>query len=177
VYVEWYRFRKCTIKTCKNFTEATKTKCLAIDRRPPEGTKIISDEELKLFKFYGDNISTRLVSIRRKKAQQRVEAILALYKLISYIKEMADSKSHELIFTRPDLLAIEKKYPLRIKKLGFKNWMWDYILDEDTLSRFYTTITSDVTISQMLDVTDEEFKKLACWNGKVEVEGTGEDEG
>jgi hypothetical protein len=131
--VDWYELTQCQITTCKNHTNETEHCCLEIDRKKPEGTKQFSDAELNLYKFKGRKISTRLVQIHRKNAVQSVKSILVLRKFIEWI---ADSYKPGAKFNNPDMKQIERSYPLRIKRLGWKNWMWEYVLDDQAWTKF-----------------------------------------
>lgn len=134
VYVEGYRFYECVIRSCKNFTDVTKTKCLAIDRVQPIGNKVISDAELHLYKFSKDKVSTRLVSIKRKKAVTRVKAILILHAYIEYIRE--NHKPKEEAYSGKMVEKLELDYPLRVRKLQFYNWMWPYLTSKKVHAKF-----------------------------------------
>ena len=131
--VDWYMFRQCDIRTCKNHTTETKHQCIEIDRVRPEGTKQFSDAELNVYKFKQRGISTRLVQIYRKNAIQDVKSILTLYKYIDWIRENCKPDGE---FRHEDMLRLEKEYPLKIKRLGWSNWMWKYLLDDKAWARF-----------------------------------------
>ena len=134
VYVEGYQFYECVVKTCKNFTAVTKTKCLAVDRVQPVGNKIISDAELHLYKFSDAKVSTRLVSIKRKKAVNRVKAILILNAFLEFIRE--NYKPGEKTYSGKMVEKLELDYPLRIRKLQFYNWMWPYLTSKKVYKKF-----------------------------------------
>lgn len=138
--VPWYQFKQCDIATCKNHTKETARCCLELDRKKPEGTKQFSDAELNFYKFKDKGISTRLVQIHRKNAVQNVKAILALKKFIEWI---ADNFQPGGTFNYPDFRALEKESPLRIKRLGWKNWMWEYVLDDQVWSRFVARLDGE----------------------------------
>ncbi len=131
--VPWYKMVQCDISTCKNFTSETEHRCLEIDRRKPEGTKQFSDAELNLYKFRHKKISTRLVQIHRKNAVQSVKAILILHHFITWIEESYKPGAR---FNHPDMKALEREYPLKVKRLGWRNWMWEYLLDEAVWNKF-----------------------------------------
>lgn len=134
VYVDGYRFYECVVKTCKNYTDVTRTHCLAIDRVQPIGNKIISDAELHLYKFSDAKVSTRLVSIKRKKAVTRVKAILILNALIEFIRE--NYKPGDKAYSGKMVEKLELDYPLRIRKLQFYNWMWPYLTSKKVYKKF-----------------------------------------
>ena len=131
--VPWYKFHTCDIRTCKSHTTETQHCCLELDRRKPEGTKQFSDAELNLYKFRQRKISTRLVQIHRKNAIQAVKAILILYKFIEWLQENFEPGAR---FNHKDMRQLEREFPLKIKRLGWKNWMWEYLLDAQVWSRF-----------------------------------------
>lgn len=136
-YVSWFRFQKCTIRSCKNFSTKTKSCCLAIDREAPTGNKIISDAEIHLFKYPNDGVSTRHVSMKRKKAVDRVKCMLMLHSFIVHIKGKYGSSSEvEREHFDPAIGVAESAYPLRIPRLQFKNWMWTRLLSETEFALF-----------------------------------------
>lgn len=132
--VPWYEFKHCEIKTCKNHTGETKHRCLEIDRKKPEGTKQFSDAELNLYKFKHRGISTRLVQMKRKDAIQNVKSILVLKRFIEWLEENFQPKPGFRM--DPGMRKLEKEYPLKIKRLGWKNWMWAYALDNTAWETF-----------------------------------------
>lgn len=165
VYNRWYKFHKCCITTCKNYTERTAHHCLAVDRVQPTGTKIISDSELHYYKFHADGISTKYVSIKRKEATERVVAILTLRSFIEYIDTNYRQKQQRLSLTtsNPSLLKREGLYPLRIAKLQFKPWMWQYIADPKVFKKFKQGKSGailDVALCELLDVTPNKMESL-----------------
>lgn len=128
-----YRFRKqCAIKTCKNFSPFTPSRCLGLDTKFASDDKTISDGELLHYKFNDKEFSIKEVAQIRKKSVEKVKLILSLYRLINHIREHEnpfdsfhyEPGSSEIIDT------VLKLKPLRIKLLGFKPWMFKYILDE-----------------------------------------------
>jgi len=169
-YVDWYRFNQCSIKTCKFYTVETKTHCLAIDREAPSGTKFISDAEIHLFKFKQDKISTRLVSMRRKAAVERVKAILILDEFISFIR-----KNHLPIKIKKNkqLKQIKKEYPFKIKELNFKSWMWRYVVSESEYAKFVKSKKEgdckEFTLHQILGYTKEQLTSIQKLTEKIYV--------
>lgn len=135
IYVENFKFHECTIRSCKNFTDVTRTKCLAIDRVQPVGNKIISDAELHLYKFSQEKVSTRLISIKRKKAITRVKAILILHSFIENIRENYKPKGTR-VYGGKLVERLEMDYPLKIRKLQFYNWMWPYLISKKVWRKF-----------------------------------------
>jgi hypothetical protein len=160
LYVSWYKFHKCTIKTCKNYTEMTEHQCLGVDRIKAEGAKIISDAEIHLYKFSKDGISTRLVQLRRKTATTRVQCMMILKEYLEYIRANKPSGG---VFTSTELLAAEKSYPLKVSRLGWQNWMWEYFLDKEVWASFRATKTADlssISFDQLLCMKVSKYKKL-----------------
>lgn len=136
-YIGWYRFKECNITTCKNFTTKTASRCLGIDRKAPSGNKVISDAELHLFKFPEDDVSTRLVSMRRKRAITKVKCILSLNGYLNHLRmkyEGTAEQSRE--YRAPAIGVAESSYPLKIGRLRFKNWMWKLLLSEKEYAAF-----------------------------------------
>ena len=161
VYHEWYKFKTCNIKTCKYYSKVTNTNCMAIDREQPTGNKIISDAELHYYKFGDQKLSTRIVSLKRKKAIDRVKCVFILYKFIEYIRE----SYKEIDVVIPDKLKekIESKYPFTIKKLGYRTWMLPYLFDEDVFERFLKNRKGECnaySLNTVLNLTSTKFKKI-----------------
>lgn len=161
VYIPQYMFRACTIKTCKNYTAITSSRCLAIDRVQPIGNKIISDSELHLFKFSEAGVTSRLISIKRKKAVFRVKAILVLYSYLQYIKE--HYKPTGELFRGKHIEKAEVSYPLKVRKLGFRNWMWRFMVDPEVYAKFTKKKEGECStfkVHMLLDVTAMKFENL-----------------
>lgn len=148
------------MKTCKNFTEATTSKCLAIDRVKPEGAKPISDAELNLYKMRDAQISTRLVQVKRKKAVDRVKHMLALKRFVDFI---AENKIGGGRFDYEELIEAENEYPLKVGRLGWRNWMWEYLLDADVWNEFLTQNAGECatySVAQLLALSSTEYELL-----------------
>jgi len=162
VYVPWFHFKKCTIKTCKNFTSITETQCLALDRVQPSGVKVITDAELHMYKFPNAKISTRLVSMKRKKALARVKSVLILKEYLAWIySKYKDTQqvSKQNRYTE----KVEKAFPLKIKQLRFENWMWPHLVSEAEYREFtrnHEGECSQFTLQELLHMTDLKFKTL-----------------
>ena len=159
--VTWYHFHRCDIKSCKNHTTETKHCCLELDRKKPEGAKQFSDAELNLYKYKHRQISTRLVQVHRKNAVQSVKRILILHKFIVWISENFEPSGSP--FTYVGMRKLEQRYPLRIRRLGWRNWMWEYVLDESIWARFtkvYEGECSGFNVHQLLGIKLERFESL-----------------
>jgi len=159
--IEWYKFYKCDITTCKNFTRETKHRCLELDRKKPEGVNQFSESELNLYKYKHKQISTRLVQVHRKNAIQSVKRILVLHRFVVWISE--NFKPSGSPFTYQSMRKLEQAYPLKIKRIGFKNWMWEYVLDEDVWSTFtcrYAGESRSFNVHQLLEIKLERFEAL-----------------
>ena len=158
--VPWYRMRFCEIKTCKNFTCETKHHCLELDRKKPEGTKQFSDAELNLYKFKERKISTRLVQMYRKNAVQDVKAILILHKFIMWIDENFQPRT---VVRLAEFAKLERSHPLRIKRLGWKSWMWRYLLNEEVWNRFVQLMGGECatfSVHQLLGIKLDRYTDL-----------------
>lgn len=128
--VEDYLFKLCDIRTCKNFSEVTDCRCLALDRVSTTGAKIISDAELNLFKFSSKKVSTRLISMKRKQAVDRVKCLLILKKYIDFIIDRYEQQGEDSPFIKGRYIQrAQTLYPLSTRKLRWKNWMWHYLTD------------------------------------------------
>ena len=160
-YVEWYKFKQCSVRTCKNFSDTTSSKCLAIDRVQPSGNKVISDAELHLFKFAEAGVSTRLISLKRKKAVTRVKAILILREFIEYIKQ--HHKPDHRYWSGKVVEKVEIEYPLRVMRLGYMNWMLPYLTCSTVYAKFAAKHGGECLlfkVNVLLDMTELKFKAL-----------------
>lgn len=160
VYEKWYRFRTCEVKTCKNHTTRTESGCLAIDRTIPDGNKMISDSELHYYKFTGTKVSTRIIALKRKKAIQRIKNLITLYKFVEYI----NSSCRPTIEFRGVFLQNKlRKYPFSVKKLEFRNWMLEYVVDDIVFQKFlkrYDGECSAYRLHSVLGMTEIKFVKF-----------------
>lgn len=172
IYVEQFQFRQCTIKTCKNYTPITTSKCLAIDRVQPVGNKIISDAELHLYKYSSEKVSTRLISLKRKKAITRVKAILILHSLLEYIRENYKPKGR--VWDGSTMMKAESEYPLKVRRLQFKNWMWPYLVSKKVWNKFATKKGGECAAFKphmLLNLDRESFDSLIAQFKQLKEEG------
>lgn len=172
IYVEQFQFRQCTIKTCKNFTPITASRCLAIDRVQPVGNKIISDAELHLYKYSTEKVSTRLISLKRKKAITRVKAILILHSLLEYIRENYKPKGR--VWDGSTMVKAESEYPLKVRRLQFKNWMWPYLVSKKVWNKFATKKGGECAAFKpymLLNLDRESFDSLIAQFKQLKEEG------
>lgn len=163
VYVPTYKFKKCEISSCKNWSSVTKTSCLAIDRVQPIGNKVISDAEIHLFKFSEAGVTGRLVSAKRKRAVTRVKCILTLHAYLVWIRGKFTPEVGKF-YRGKHVEKAELEYPLRISKVGFKNWMWPYLVDPEVYKQFLGKKEGECTeieLYHMLDMTDLKLGVLA----------------
>jgi len=140
----------------------TKTSCLAVDRAPPVGNKVISDAEIHLFKFNNTGVTGRLVAAKRKRAITRVKSILTLHAYITWIRGKFKPEEHKF-YRGKYLERAELEYPLKISRIGFKNWMWIHIVNKDVYKQFLGKKEGDCTeieLHHMLDTTDLKFNTL-----------------
>lgn len=162
-YVEWYKFGKCEVTTCKNHTTKTKTSCLALDRQAPTGNKIISDAEIHLFKFAEDNVSTRLVALKRKRAVTRVKSVLILKSYIEYLEQKYSKTETWKRYKSELTVRYEARYPLKIKKLRFQNWMWPYFISKTEYKAFTSKNGGEcleIDLQVLLELTSRKIEAL-----------------
>lgn len=114
-YYENYKFSECCNQKCKNWTDKTKTKCLSIDRKPPDGIKFISDTEIC---YYKNGSSVRTTQYQRKQALERIIAILILKDFISYL-DMNYTEKRDLSY-KSDL---DNVFPFNEKSLNWKPYL------------------------------------------------------
>lgn len=162
VFVDWYRFKRCEVTTCKNWTSRTEHACLGVDRVQPTGNKIISDSELHYFKFYDSGISTKYVSIKRKETTQRVKAILTLHSFLRFISTRYGERPKQS-FLNPRIQTLEKKYPFKVKRLGYENWMLPYLVSKKAFKAFLHGKEGEVmelSLSEVLGIPPTRLVKL-----------------
>ncbi len=163
-YNDWYRFKICGIITCKNYTPITPCHCLDIDRVKTTGTKFISDAELRMYKFPKKKITTRFVSLRRKKAIERAKYLIVLKQYIDFIKKKYEQQGECSPFVNGRYAQkAQTVYPLNVKILQFKNWMWHYLTDEDVHEEFleqYSGECKTFKIEQLLATTTIKYNKI-----------------
>lgn len=161
MYVEWYKFNRCDIRTCKNYSDVTPTRCLGIDRVQPSGTKIISDAELHMYKFSSDKVSTRLVSLKRKKAMNRIKVILVLNEYLNFIR--TTHKPENRVYQNEYTTRLEKQFPLKVKRLKFESWMWPHLVDVNNFKKFSLGLdgeSKEIELHELLGTTLMKFKML-----------------
>jgi hypothetical protein len=164
-YVEDYKFKLCEITTCKNYSIVTNCHCLSIDRVSTTGIKVISDAELNLFKFSEKKVTTRLISMRRKQAIERVKCMLILKRYLDFVIEKYELQGENSPFIKGRYIqSAQTRYPLSTRKLRFKNWMWHYIVDPVVLEEFKEQHKGgeckEFKIEQMLNVTSLKYERL-----------------
>jgi hypothetical protein len=129
-----YRFKtNCTISSCKYHSTVTESHCLALASLL-EGERALTDAELLLYKYPKSNMSEKDVSVLRRKATDRVRAVVSLYACLVYIREYCNKVE---VFTYSDnslVSELVKKQPLSILKLGFEPWMFVYLIDSAILT-------------------------------------------
>lgn len=165
VYNDNYKFAKCGVVRCKNYNTVTPTNCLALDRVRPDGSKVISDDEIRLYKFTGVKISTRTVSTMRKRYVARVLNMLALAEFIKYIRTNKKKPASEESIPSALCRKIEVRYPLKHVELEFESWMWKHLMDESLWKAFNMYKGSgfgnkDVSLPSMLCVNEAVVAKI-----------------
>jgi hypothetical protein len=98
--------------------------------------------------------------MRRKNATDRVRNLLVLHAFIEHIRENKESGG---VFMTPSLTRMERRYPLRIRKLNWQNWMWEYLLDDATWKSFRTGKSkelAEIGLDQLLCIKLTKLEKL-----------------
>jgi hypothetical protein len=81
---------------------------------------------------------------------------------IEYIRTNYD-KLDSIVYTHKKVAARELAYPLKIAKLQFENWMWNYITDPKVFRKFKvgkSGTLKDVAHCELLDVTPAKLETL-----------------
>jgi len=164
-YVEGYKFKKCEIRTCKNYSQVTPCQCLEIDRVKTNGNKVISDAELHLFKCGSKGVTTRGVALNRKRAIERAKYLIILHKYLEFITGRYEVQGEDSPFIKGKRVQrAQTIYPLGIKRLKFKNWQWHYVVDPVVLEEFLETFPGgecqEIKIEQLLSTTPLKYNKL-----------------
>lgn len=146
--VDWYSFEdKCSIRTCKYYTPRLNSGCLGIDHNFSAGDKAITDSEILLYKFYGEDITARGVATLRKKTLNNVKNTMVLCKFIEYLEDTISDKDFVYIpGTHKSIDKALQKSPLRFKRIGYKQWMLPYITHPKIWSEFTNKINVDSKI-------------------------------
>jgi hypothetical protein len=121
---------------------------------------VISDAEIHLYKLSDLNLKPRIVQIKRKKFVDRVKCIVILYEFIEFLRLNKESGG---VFSTPLLLAAEKEYPFRIPRIGWENWMWEYLLDKQVWEEFLknaSTEYKEYPLSQIIGMKPTKLAKL-----------------
>lgn len=163
--VERYKFKLCDIRTCKNWSDVTECKCLAIDRVGTSGIKIISDAEINLLKFGKKDVTTRSVAMKRKIAIDRVKCMLILKKYLDFIIDKYEKQGEDSSFISGKYVQLAQTvYPLSTKRLNFKNWIWHFLVDDDVYKEFIDKQQggecTEFKIEQLLSMTSLRYKKV-----------------
>lgn len=107
--------------------------------------------------------------MKRKKAVDRVKHMLALKKLIGFISENKQGGGR---FDHIELIEVENAYPLKIGRLGWRNWMWEYLLDEAVWKEFVAQNAGECaqySMAQLLSLSSEEYALLTNVFNQKEV--------
>lgn len=133
-----YRFRtKCSIKTCKYYSETTNSNCIGIDTKFAAHDKPITDSELVMYKF--PNMNAREVAGIRKRSVNRVQAVISLSKIVAYVRtyeQPSDGLNAALLSELPlDVEAIVRKTirskVFKIQPLNLEVWMLPFVVDTE----------------------------------------------
>lgn len=139
---ETYRFRtKCRVTTCKMYNEQTACNCLGLDTTFAANDKALSDAELVIYKFPGKN--QREVASIRKRAVNRVSAVLALNQIVQHVrhKEVPENGLNSSFMRRlpGDAKQLLKKSfrskIFNIRHLDLEVWMLSFVLDKEYTSK------------------------------------------
>lgn len=158
-----YLFDACCIRTCKNHTSVTKRRCIELDRVKPEGNKVITDSEIRFYKYPNVSITTRNVSKKRKEAVENVKNLIILYYFIQSLKSKAPLEARSIKRRK----KLESKYPLNIEELEFKPYMWEYLNDEN-LSKFMEGKNEPVNIQTLLNISPKTYLKIKGTHNEYE---------
>ncbi len=155
-----YRFRThCVIKSCKNYSEFTKNKCLGLDTKFAADDKPITDAELLHYKFSDLVDSIREVTNIRKRAVNRARLVVILYKIVTHIGEV-EKPERGFAYTEGEHPIIDRlldRKPLRIKMLEFKPWMLKFLFDEIYVEKI---VGDKFKVRQMLDLKTKEYSNI-----------------
>lgn len=156
-----YRFKtKCTIKNCRMYTERTKNHCMEIDTLFV-GDKNISDKELVFYKRPGMDLKD--MTSLRKKAVNRVYAIIAMRAAIQYIEENKKEVVLNVELMPANIKNVFNKVLaskiFKVAELNLKPWMLAMLLDKNYAEEFPTNLHS-FQLHLLFLITPTELKNL-----------------
>jgi len=133
VLVEWYQFKgQCPIKRCKFNTSKLKTGCLALERRDTAGKKLLTDRELRYYKFDNET-HVNNISTHRKKVLANTKRIITLYYYIQYILNNCKIQQIEC---GPNAEKLLHEFPLKLKKLNMTSTLLANMLIESNFEQY-----------------------------------------
>ena len=155
--VDWYRFKgRCEVKTCKFFTDKLNSGCLAIERKDTYGKKLLTDRELRYYKF-GNDLPINAVSAHRKKMLINVKKVIALYYYIQYIQNNCQIQQIECDENMANLLT---KFPLKLKKINVSPVLLANMLIESNFESY----RKSVKLEEDFKLNDLFLIPLKKWN-------------
>lgn len=129
-----YYFDECCVTTCKNYSAALPSHCLAAERKDClNSDRGISDHEIRFFKSYN---SIKQVVRNRKLAFNAVYSILILDKYLDYINQMRRVSVDPKVLEDSQFKDILKKYPFNIPDLNFSPSLLYHLFDEANYNAF-----------------------------------------
>lgn len=166
--VDWFLFKqKCPITTCKYHNTQTTHCCMAIDHKFPSGDRIISDSELLVYKFAGENTDVRSIAAMRKRGLTDIRFTVILYHFIEYIRSNYIKDKYKFVYYKGTNQLLDKLFArsnLRFKKLGFESWMLPLVVDDAIWTAFRTDQKIDDKVGHncLLLLRPKEFENFAA---------------
>lgn len=155
--VEWYRYSsKCQIITCKFNTDVLDSGCIAIERIDTNGKKLLTDRELRYYKFNND-ITVQEVTQHRKKVMIRVKRIIALHYYVDHIFTYIDQKDYIL---PPECEELLTKAPFKLKRLNINN----KVLGNMFILNNFTSFKNKVKLDEDFQIWDLFFMTQKRWD-------------
>jgi len=162
-----YRFRtSCRVCSCKMYTDKTESRCLALDTTFASNDKTLSDAELVHYKF--NDLTQREVASVRKRAVNRVRAVIALHSVIQHVqaKERPENGLNRALMQHLSSDAkrlLKKSFRSKlfgIRPLGIEAWMMPFVLDQEYTQKIVPQF-DQFAIHLLFRWTASEFKTVA----------------
>jgi hypothetical protein len=157
--VETFTFKgQCPITTCKFNTNKLETGCIGLERRDTYGKKLLTDRELRFYKFDSD-VSIVTVAAHRKRVLYNVKRIITLYYYVHYIQNSCKLLQIALTDGEAKLLT---RFPMRLKKMHITETLLANMLLESNFALFKKSLKLDVGIRQadIMFISDKRWLAL-----------------
>jgi hypothetical protein len=158
-YLENYQFKSCVLKKCKLWSEVVPSKCIAVHRTEVLGDKVFSDQELHYYKLASLGLKSRMVSIKRKTAVDRVKCIYILERFLEWITATYEPDKNFRSKKIQDFVGRKKPLTSRALTKPFESWMWKHVPEYRVWLKSQAGECSEFTLEQVLWLSRPVWKK------------------